>query len=72
MSEEHGAPAHGENHDVPSGPELQRIPRFVVGLLLLAMVIIALQGTFVEMSSPYFHVWPASDAAKVQLPPESH
>lgn len=72
MSEGHGPPGHGEHQEVPEGAALQHVPALMVGLLVIVFLIIALQGAFVEAASPYFHVWPAADAAKVVLPPWNH
>jgi hypothetical protein len=69
MSEGHG---HGHGgHDEPhvrSGISLQRVTGPVVFLLIISLLLVFMQGAFTVISSPEYHVWPATDTLKVELP----
>ena len=44
-------------------------PREVQILLLLALLIVFMQGAFVVFSSGFGKVWPAENSVKIPLPP---
>lgn len=73
MSGAHDSGTHDVHHtanvsaDVPISKGIGPAMYFLIGLSLFA---IFMQGIFVEVASSTFHVWPASDSAKIQLPPE--
>jgi hypothetical protein len=64
------ADAHSPGHasdDVP-GPVSTGVPPFARVMIVLAGLIILMQGEFCIASSGYARVWPATDSTKVTLP----
>ena len=50
-------------------PRSKGVPPVMYLFFAVAFIFIAMQGVFVEMAAHDFHVWPATDSTKIQLPP---
>ena len=60
------------SHDAPDGREVPvsaGTPREIQILLMLAVLIVFMQGAFVVFSSGFGKVWPAESSVKIPLPP---
>jgi hypothetical protein len=59
------------SHDthVGNSQPIGHISAGVKTAVVLGVMLAILQGLFVGLSSGYGRVWPASDSAKIQLPP---
>ncbi len=53
----------------PLRPTTFHIPVGIRWLVVCAVVIVIVQGSFVAGSSGFGRVWPAADSAKIPLPP---
>jgi hypothetical protein len=61
--------AHASQHDLPPVPTTTGVALGVKILIFGGLFLAAMQGFFVTGSSAFGRVWPASDSAKIPLPP---
>ena len=59
---------HGHGGSPGGVPHSKGISPVMIGFLVLSLVLIFMQATFVIGSSGMAHVWPAADAKTVALP----
>lgn len=67
MSHDAAAVAHNGAH--PLRPPTFEIPVGIRVLVVGAVLLAIMQGSFVAASSGFGRIWPAADSAKVVLPP---